>query len=232
MTFHPINTSTLRFVRFLYQKTSIYYKIHHVKKDNIIMIINEELENFDFLGNDEYNKEKEGFDLLSNEDFQKQFICDSLLKRRDKLKVRVTDSGVGGNWETNNPEDISFLTLEYFTEIEYKYDPAKEAVKFTLNFDSDRISVSAGGYYNPGNWGRYEPPEGDTWYDSIDWMDINVTLFTMDGDEIEFNAFKRAPADIQNLFVREYVESYITTSTHDNKTREKINKPAIINSYC
>jgi hypothetical protein len=203
-----------------------------MKKNDIITIINEELSDFDFLGNDEYNKEKKDFDLLSNEDFQKQFICDSLLKRKDKLKIGVTDSGIGGNWDTNNPEDISFLTLEYFTEIEYKYDPVKEAIKFTLNFDSDRISVSAGGYYDPGNWGRYIPPEGDTWYDSIDWTDINVTLFTINGEKIEFNAFKRAPADIQNLFIREYVEDYITRTTHNNKSRENINKSAIINSYC
>jgi hypothetical protein len=42
-------------------------------------IINEEISEFDFLGNEQYLKEQEVVDLLKNEDFQKQFICDSLL---------------------------------------------------------------------------------------------------------------------------------------------------------
>jgi hypothetical protein len=202
-----------------------------VKKRNIIQIIKEELSDFDFLGNDEYGKEKRVFDLLSNEDFQKQFICDSLLGRKEKLKINVVDSRVGGNWE-DSPEDISFLTLEYNTEIEYKYDQTKEPVNFSLSLDSDKISVDADGYNNPGNRGKYEPPESDTWFNTINWEDINVTLNTISGDEVEFLSFKRAPIDIQNLFVREYVEVYITNTTYDLKNRNSINKIAIINAYC
>jgi hypothetical protein len=203
-----------------------------VKKKDIINIINEELSDFDFLGNDEYSKEKENYDLLSNEDFQKQFICDSLLGRKEKLKIRITDSRVGGNWEENNPEDISYLTLEYFIEVEYKYDQTKESIKFTLNFDSDKISVNAESHSDPGNWGNYVPPESDTWFNSINWNDIDATIATLEGDEVEFKAFKKAPVDIQNLFVREYTQNYIEANTIKINTGENINKPAIINTYC
>src|ERR1035437_5253077 len=57
-----------------------------VEKD-IIKIINEEASNFDFLGNDDNMKEQEIIDLLQNEEFQKQFICDSLLERKNKIKI-------------------------------------------------------------------------------------------------------------------------------------------------
>jgi hypothetical protein len=199
---------------------------------DFIRVVNEELRDFDFLKNDAYNKEKEVFDLLSNEDFQKQFICDSLLNRRDKIKISITDSRVGGNWDNSNPEDVNYLTLEYFMNIEYKYDPSKEPVRFVLDFDSDRIDVSASGWYNPGSYGRMIEPEGDSWIDSINWLDINTTIFDTTGEEVDFKAFKRAPVDIQNLFIRAYTEDYIESSTMKIKTGEKINKPAIINSYC
>ena len=56
-------------------------------KNDFVEIINEEIKNFDFLGNDEFLKEQEVTDLLINEDLQKQFICDSLLGRKDKVRV-------------------------------------------------------------------------------------------------------------------------------------------------
>ena len=58
-----------------------------MKKRDFIRIINEEISEFDFLGNEQYLKEQEIVDLLKNEDFQKQFICDSLLSINDYKKT-------------------------------------------------------------------------------------------------------------------------------------------------
>ena len=42
-------------------------------KKDFIRIINEEISEFDFLNNQQYQKDREYVDLLNNEDLQKQF---------------------------------------------------------------------------------------------------------------------------------------------------------------
>ncbi|MFA5207260.1 MAG: hypothetical protein WC428_01020 [Candidatus Paceibacterota bacterium] len=179
---------------------------------NLIKIINEEVSGFDFLGNEEQLKEQEIIDLLQNEDFQKQFICDSLLEQKNKIKIDVFDSKIGGDWEKDS-EDAKKLTLEYFLKIEYKYDQKKEPVVFDLSFYSNNISISKSDNYDPGDWGRYVAPSGNAWFDGFNWNDINVDLNTSDGDEVKFVAFEKAPPRIKVLFIRQYVEGYIGNYT-------------------
>lgn len=201
----------------------IYKKTFYMNKKDFVKIINEEIKNFDFLGNDEFLKEENVTDLLQNEDLQKQFICDSLLNRKDKVKiVKITDSFITGNWDEFNKEDADRVTLEYSLDMEYLYDIEKESLKFSLFFQSDRIDINVGGWYNPGNWGGTMAdaiePSGESWYDVFDWNDINVTLFTMDGDDIKFTAFENAPPKIQVLFIREYIQNFIENETLELKT--------------
>lgn len=193
-----------------------------VNKD-VIKVINEVISEFDFLGNEEYSKGQENVDLLKNEDFQKQFICDSLLNK-NKIKTNVFESNIGGNWE-NDSEDASRLTLEYFLNAEYKYDQNKEALKFDLNFYSEGISIGKRDDYDSGRIGGTTDsdvaPSGDAWFNEFNWNDIDVTLNTTEGDDIDFLAFKKAPPKIKMLFIREYTQSYIGTYTSmDIKTPE------------
>lgn len=195
-----------------------------MKKKEFIKIINEEIAGFDFLGNDKYLEEQENIDLLKNEDFQKQFICDSLLSindskksaRNSKIKFGVIEARIGGDWEEDF-ENASHITLDYYLEIAYKYDQTKEPVKFTLIFDSERVDISKGGYYTPARLGGTtdtdRPEEGDAYFDSFNWDDIDVSMWTPDGDEIDFTAFKKAPKNIQTLFIMEYCKDYITNNT-------------------
>jgi len=187
-----------------------------MKKIEFIKIINEEISDFDFLGKDEQAKEDEIINLLRNEDFQKQFICDSLINR-EKVKIDVYDSSLGGDWE-EEPEDAREINLEYFLNIEYKYDQSKEPVEFQLNFSSDRIDISKGGWYDPGRWGGTMPdsiePSGESWFDGFDWGDIEVKMNTVEDIEIEFVAFEKAPPKIQNIFIREYVYDFISDYTN------------------
>jgi len=180
---------------------------------DFVKIINEEISNFDFLGNDEFLKEQEVTDLLLNEDLQKQFICDSLLNRNDKIVVEITDNVIsddagGAIFRTPNS-----LNIEINLNIKYKYDQTKEPINFSLGFNGDRIEITMDSDYNAGRYGASvddsEAPSGGDWIDYIDWDNIVVTLYTMNGDEIEFTAFEKAPEKIQTLFVREYCESNI-----------------------
>jgi len=186
-----------------------------VNKKEFIKIINEEIQEFDFLGNDEHSKEMETINLLKNEDFQKQFICDALLSKSN-VKTKIYDSRIGGDWE-GDYENASSLSLEYYLVVEYKYDQQKQPISFNLNFNGDDISISEGGWYDQGNWGGTMgdaiEPSGDAWFDGFEWGDIDVTLNTEDGDEIEFLAFKHAPPKIQTLFTRHFCETYIESAT-------------------
>jgi hypothetical protein len=175
-----------------------------MNKRDFIKIINEEVSDFDFLGNDERLKYEEVTNLLRNEEFQKQFICDSLLKN-NKIKIGIYDSKLTGNWEDTS--ENSKFNLDYYLNIEYKYDQNVDAVKFQLIFDGENISMSKGGGFYPGN--RETAPESTEFIDGINWHDINVMLSTTDGDEIKFTTFEKAPPKIQVLFIRQYVESFI-----------------------
>lgn len=189
-----------------------------MNKKDIIRIINEEVSNFDFLGNDEYSKEEEVRNLLGNEDFQKQFICDSLLMN-NKVRVKIQDSRLWGNWEDNT--DNTEMSIEYYLNVDYAYDQSKDSAKFQLYFDGERVSMNKSGEARPGRYPDIAP-ESDEMISEIDWHGVNVTLWTMDGDEIKFLAFEKAPPKIQVLFIRQYIESFIGSQTNlDVQTPER-----------
>ena len=176
-----------------------------MKNKSIIKIINEEISDFDFLGNDEYSKDQEGFNLLKNEDFQKQFICDSLLKRKEKIKtLDVAQSHFDGNWEKNG-----YLGIDYILELAYTYDITKEPTKFGLQFIGDKIPFSLDGKQSSGD--NMTPSTDEEWFNEISWQDIDVKM-SMVGerdDDVEFLAFEHAPQRIQNLFIRDFIGSFI-----------------------
>ena len=184
---------------------------------NFIKIINEEISNFDFLGNEEYTKEEENVDLLKNEDFQKQFICDSLVNNK-LIKINANHAQVGGDWEEGN--NATHLNLDYLFDVTYQYDLNKEPIKFSLQFEGNNVKINVHSNYNPGNYGQYIPPSGEAYYTDIEWTDINVVLTTVDGDEIDFTTFRKAPVKIQSLFIREYAENIITNKTMETNMKK------------
>lgn len=199
-----------------------------MKKKDFIILVNEEIEKFDFLGSDESHKDEANIELLNNEDLQKQFICDSLLAKNAKIKIiHVDDSHIGGNWESNELEDVTKLSIEYNISIEYLYDSNEKPIIFDVRFHGDNVSVSADGTSDSGTYDT--PPANEAWFSNIDWQAINASLFA-DGSEIEFTAFERAPINIRKLFVKEYVEQLIVDRTtmdiHDNLNN------SIVTQYC
>jgi hypothetical protein len=203
-----------------------------MKNKQLIKIINEEISEFDFLGNEQYVKEEEGVNVIKNEEFQKQFICDLLLKRKEKIKtLQVVQSEFGDNWE-----EREYMTIDYIIELAYTYDTTKEPAKLGLQLKGDRIGYSEDSDYDPGKlmgtMPDSTPPSGGNWFNQIDWDAIDVEMFSIEegfeGDKIEFSAFEHAPKRIQHLFLRDMLSDFIshgagndmkTPADYDNATK-------------
>jgi hypothetical protein len=203
---------------------------------DIINIIAEEVEQFDFLGNDKRLKEQEVNDLLMNEELQKQFICDTLLGHDDKVKImKIQDSYITGNWNETNIDDADRISLVYSLIIDYYYDSTKPPVRFNLHFEGDNIDISVGGWHDAGRWGGTMAdaiePSGESWYDDFDWNDIDVNIYNIEGDEIEFKAFDKAPSKIRELFIKHYIQNFIENETLELRTDDQKDKVQDI-PYC
>ena len=152
---------------------------------NIIKTINEEISNFDFLGNDKYEMLMENITLMENEDFQKQFIVDFLIGKSEKYEiVDSIEINLIGDWEGEDNQETQ-LGVECNVDLQYTYDVDKEPIEFSLLFKSDSISKTSNG--------------------EINWGDVDVTLFTTEGDEIKFTTFESAPEKIREIFIREFI---------------------------
>jgi len=204
-------------------------KIVSMNNKYFIRIINEEINNFDFLNNEESLKEQENIDLLMNEDLQKQFICDSLLNRNDKIKIiEVLDARMGENWDSPNIDDADKLTIEYNISLEYIYDTTKNPLLFDMSFNGNNVGINIAGSTDKGDY--MTQPSNESWINYINWYEISVRVLDKDGGEVEFLAYDNAPQKIQNLFIREYLEEFISNHTK-MEVREKTDD-ASITQYC
>ena len=188
-------------------------------------IITEEVNKFDFLGNDEYLISQEINTLLQTEELQKQLICDSLLDKTNKLKqLKIVEQSI-----SEVTDETTNISLQYIIDMEYKYDSTKESLKFNLEFRGENINVDVNSTHNNGSYD--EQPSDNSWYDHFNWEDIEVIIYNMDGEELEFKAFNNAPLNIQRLFIRKFLEYFITSNSFEIRTPEI--KDNIQNSdYC
>lgn len=197
---------------------------------DFIKIINEEIKKFDFLGNDEYLKEQESNELLLDADLQKQLICDTLLNKNNVKIIEIQDSNIGGDLENGNS-----ISLDYEILMSYQYDSMKDPLRFKLSFNGDSIAVSIDDDTDTGSWNGTmadsTSPSGSAWFDGFNWSDIDVNLWTPDGQEIRFTAFEKAPPRIQTLFVRHFTQDFIENKTLKLRTPEMKDKVQDI-QYC
>ena len=195
-----------------------------MRKKDFIRIINEEIADYDFLNNDKYLEEQEKNSRLEEEFFQKQFIMDSITRMSEKIKKSDEDMGIGYIDPELGDNPHNDLNVEYGTTVDYKFNPNEEPVRFMLYFDGDNVGYYTDGWYDSGRWAGTMAdsiePSGEHYIESVDWFDIEPKLYTEDGDEIEFTAFEKQPENVQELFIRAYLEDAITSKT-DFEIREK-----------
>lgn len=189
-----------------------------MKKKDFIRIINEEIGEFDFLNNEQYLKEREIYEILQNPQFQKQFIIDSITKMRDKINFDNFEGRVYNDPDIYD-EYHTDMSLDVSAELSYTYDQSNNPIKFGVSFGGTNIGYETG---SDESIGDYDTPSfSDTWYESIAWDEIDVKLYTIEGDKLEFTAFDNAPSNIQELFIRAYTESVIEKKTDINTIEEK-----------
>jgi hypothetical protein len=162
---------------------------------NIVKIINEVISEYDFLGNDKYLKEEENSLLLKNEDFQKQFISDILTRKTDKIKIKIFDSQITGDFN-NLSNDENQINIYYVLNVDYNYDQSKEPVSFYLKFTGNNISTSK----------NISQGQNNDWLNYINWNDVQVSLLGPNGVNVEFKSFKKSSQKIQELFIREFLD--------------------------
>lgn len=190
----------------------------------LIKTINEEIHKYDFLGSDKLKEEQEYFNLIEDEDFQKQFITDFILGKKDKYKiVERTEARIGGDYDTDFTVDQeNYITIDYGVRIQYIYDSNKKPIQFELYFSNDdRIGISLDGNEDSvsgADWGSDRLY--NSWISNVEWYNITVNMYSTEGDEIDFKAFKNAPTNIKILFIREFTKDLI----EDKTTMEIIEK--------
>jgi hypothetical protein len=169
-----------------------------MRRKDFIRIINEEIGDFDFLNNEKYIKEKEIIELLENQNFQKQFIIDSITKMRDNIQFDdfSTDIYNDPDFEFQQEDNIN---LKANAELTYTYDPQDDPIKFALVFFGEDIK-------------SHENSDISALF-----TEINVELYTIEGDKIDFIAFKNAPQNIRQLFIKAYIGDIIKKELNDIK---------------
>lgn len=197
-------------------------------RKSIIRVINEEISDYDFLGNERHMEDMEYFEFLENEEFQKQFICDYLLNKSNKFKITIAHAKIGGDWDNINDDAVN-LTIDHSIDIEYKFDVNKESIKFNLLFDSNNININVKSKKDIG--GEKDEKLTYSWFEYIKWDDIEVSLFSIMGDEIEFKAFNKAPKKIQEIFIKEFNKDVIVEYTK-MEINGSMDYKNIVHSYC
>lgn len=184
---------------------------------NLFKIVNEAINKYDFLGGGELREEQEYYDLIENEDFQKQFITDFILGKKNKYKIiETSDAQIGGDYDTDfTANQVNYITIDYCVRIEYIYDTNKKPVQFELYFEnSEKVGIGIDDANEDDNNAHLNTHRfHESYITYVEWEKINVSMYSTEGDEIEFKAYKKAPLKIQKLFVREFTIDLIVNET-------------------
>lgn len=149
--------------------------------EKIFEIINEELNDFDFLGVEERVRNEDNIEFLRKEEFQKQYIIDTLLNP-DKINVETLESSI----DEIEGESRNRYNFKHKPRIKYTYDSEKQPMEFQLEIVGS---------------GKIDEEFSDN-------FDIN--LLSTSGEVLEFKAFNKAPKKIKSLFIRENIHELIS----------------------
>lgn len=189
-----------------------------MERKKLIILINETISEFDFLSNDEDQKYLDYVKKIEDPVFQKQFIYD-VINYKFPEKLKTSEELV--HFEDNLDVDIKGMSIDLNVSVEYEYKD--DVLKFDLTFTGDNVEYDYDEDVSP----RIRDYEGHHtgWFTHINWDDINVTLFSDDGQEIKFTVFENVSDHVQNIFIRMFVQHVIQNESLEVK--EKWNVPHI-----
>jgi len=179
-------------------------------KKNIVKIIKEEIDNFNFLNSDDYQQHNEYLSLLKNIDFQKFFI-ESVLRQPNNVEKKdeyLTD--VTGSWDDSENETGN-ISFEYETDVVYKQSQNTEPVEFNIQVNADNVNLYVNVNSDKGDY--HTAPHSEGWLSDINWYDMNVLLLSNDGDEINFEEYQKLSSGDQEKFIRFFIEDFFTKRT-------------------
>ena len=157
-----------------------------MKKNNIYRIIKEEIEEFDFLNINKVNEEELNNQLLNSKEFQTNLVNDIITNFDNQSKFRE----INVMYQQNNVDDLEIdeggntpLNLTYDLDITYVFNG--KPIKLSVLLEGNNVRYEAEEFFDTGSYDT--PPSTDFEFKKIDWDDIDLKIFTEDGDEINFD---------------------------------------------
>ena len=167
---------------------------------NILKLINEVYNEFDFLNNDEMIEENKIKSLLNEKFFQKQFIVDSISYIDEKIEVNDIDFTM--------KENENEVLIGYSCDIEYEFN--NEKLNFILNIGKLSLFETEV-YKNKKNLLLENINER-----FIDWNNLPVKMITKNGDIIELEELYNEPKEIRIEFFKSYMGEFLETGDLNN----------------
>ena len=149
---------------------------------NLIKIINEEIDRFDYLGMDIKEESDAKKSLINSKEFKIEFVNDILENNTNNIKFAEV---VGSKKDNNNPNDIFNIgKSDLYYEIHMYYEYKSKEYELTLLLEGKNI--------------KSEP--------TIEWLDIDVTLvLDENGEEIDIDWLK-TDEDLYKEFIKSLIE--------------------------
>ena len=151
-------------------------------KKRLYRIINEEISEFDFLGMDSIKEEENVASIVNSKDFQINLMND--LSKGHYMNPNITD------WEIETKysdiDDIDYdddrINFEFGANFTYIYQ-GKKIPLFILIEGNDIVVDKSGEYVSPSRMQPAEYPQ----IENTQYEDVDISLFTGEGDEINIS---------------------------------------------
>lgn len=178
--------------------------------NDIIKIINEEIEAFNFLDHEKLIKEDKYNSILSTPKFTSNFINDVVNNFKTKIKFDKTDVLDS----TINDEDIvegdEPLNIEYTANIKYLMQDNKY-ITLGIGIDGENVTYKLGSSHDKGDY--LTPSYSDVWFEYLNWDGITVKLFNKDFDVINDNLLANVDDQTAERFIMNFIAPYFSIRT-------------------
>ena len=173
---------------------------------NIIKLITEEIEEFDFLDTEKEQQNSKFNNILNSKSFTNRFINDVAFNFEDKIKFDKSNelSAVVNDEEIINGNES--LDIDYDVDIKYlmngKYLP------LAIGIEGQGVPYELGSSYEQGD--HMHPSYSNVWFENINWDEIKVKLYDKDGTLINEELLEGVDLNTKERFIRNFIEPLFT----------------------